>query len=183
MACVSKPIRVLLLASFIAGHIGFPILVAPEGSTGAAFPCEGHQCGCQSAEHCWSSCCCMPSSERLAWAKRNQVVPPILVASSAVNEPIENDDCDWGGNCCTKPNSEKSDMHAESSSRVAWQWGNAWQQMKCRGHSPFWSAAAEPALVSDNTITCQLDFAPAGVIQTDDEFLESWRSIPPVPPG
>lgn len=40
------------------------------------YPCESHACGCQSAEECWESCCCMSMVDRLAWAIANGVKPP-----------------------------------------------------------------------------------------------------------
>lgn len=40
------------------------------------YPCEGHACGCASADECWHECCCYTSHQRLVWAIRNGVTPP-----------------------------------------------------------------------------------------------------------
>ncbi len=40
------------------------------------FPCEHGRCGCATAEHCWTACCCNSPAQRLDWAKKNGVTPP-----------------------------------------------------------------------------------------------------------
>lgn len=44
------------------------------------FPCEGCACGCVSAAHCWTSCCCHTLDERLAWAEAHGVPIPREIA-------------------------------------------------------------------------------------------------------
>lgn len=67
----------LVLAAFVVSAVGIPVPVASLNHAGQAFPCQAHGCGCDSAEHCWRRCCCHTLSERLAWAKRNQVEVPV----------------------------------------------------------------------------------------------------------
>src|SRR5579884_2291879 len=40
------------------------------------FPCQDHTCGCQTAQQCWTGCCCMTPEQRWAWAREHQVEPP-----------------------------------------------------------------------------------------------------------
>lgn len=40
------------------------------------YPCESCPCGCGTAEHCWSACCCHTMAQRLEWARRERVRPP-----------------------------------------------------------------------------------------------------------
>jgi len=47
------------------------------------FPCEGCACGCISAEHCWTNCCCHSIEDRLAWARANGVLVPRAIARRA----------------------------------------------------------------------------------------------------
>jgi hypothetical protein len=47
---------------------------------GERFPCEGCACGCVSARHCWTSCCCHSLDERLAWAEANGIAIPREIA-------------------------------------------------------------------------------------------------------
>ncbi len=67
----------LALLAYLAASIGFPVPAASlTKSSGQAFPCQHHHCGCQNAEQCWSSCCCYSPEEHLTWAKENDVTPP-----------------------------------------------------------------------------------------------------------
>lgn len=54
------------------------VLRMTEGSD--RFPCEGCACGCGTAEHCWTQCCCHSLDQRLAWAEANGVALPRAVA-------------------------------------------------------------------------------------------------------
>ncbi|HEX8876550.1 MAG TPA: hypothetical protein VF777_07365 [Phycisphaerales bacterium] len=39
-------------------------------------PCEDHLCGCANPLECWTACCCLTRSERIAWAIATGVEPP-----------------------------------------------------------------------------------------------------------
>ncbi|MDQ3331360.1 MAG: hypothetical protein M3552_12015 [Planctomycetota bacterium] len=75
-ACTFSRVGLTLcvIGGLAAGTVGFT--VTPPGLSGGAFPCQGHGCGCQSANDCWFGCCCMSPAQRLAWAKANQIEPP-----------------------------------------------------------------------------------------------------------
>ena len=172
--------RVAILVAFIAGHIGFPVLDVHEAIEGAAFPCQGHHCGCKTAEHCWSSCCCMPLSERLAWAETNRVAPPVEVVQAAESAVAT---VAVASDCCNNERQDSERHSQESESRISLRWITTIQAMKCRGHASYWSVAAEPALATSASLTCRLEFPEVGTISLFDEFSESWGSTPPVPPG
>ena len=68
------------------GLMPSPALLARIGLPAAAeerFPCEGCACGCGTAEHCWTSCCCHTLEERVDWAIANNVALPKSVAQGA----------------------------------------------------------------------------------------------------
>ena len=44
------------------------------------FPCMDKPCGCDTAERCFTICCCHTPAETLAWAKAHGVEPALLVA-------------------------------------------------------------------------------------------------------
>lgn len=44
------------------------------------FPCMDKACGCDTAERCFTSCCCHTPAETLAWAKAHGVEPAVLTA-------------------------------------------------------------------------------------------------------
>jgi hypothetical protein len=70
-------IAVGVLFAYLAATNGLPLpppVVIKDG--GKPFPCQGHACGCQTAEECWRHCCCHTPEERWAWAEANHVQPP-----------------------------------------------------------------------------------------------------------
>ena len=44
------------------------------------FPCMDSPCGCDTADRCFTSCCCRAPAETLAWARAHGVEPGLLVA-------------------------------------------------------------------------------------------------------
>jgi hypothetical protein len=66
------------LFAYLAAAIGYPLPAsfAEHKDRSQPFPCQDHVCGCQSAEQCWSGCCCLTPEERWAWARSHHVEPP-----------------------------------------------------------------------------------------------------------
>ena len=172
-------VRLLVLVGYIAGQIGFPIPETQEAPDGLAYPCQGHQCGCSSADQCWQGCCCMSLRERLAWAERHHVLPPITLADSS---PESTDDCRSDLACCASgEKSEKS--QGEKDSKPPRRWVLSIQAMKCRGHSANWIASAEPALIAHAFATRHCDGPPVGNLSWMNESARNSSSPPIVPPG
>jgi hypothetical protein len=71
-------VAMMLLSSFCCAVLPIPFVLVERSDTGSteAFPCQSCGCGCKTAEQCWTNCCCFSPSERLAWAKKNNVSPP-----------------------------------------------------------------------------------------------------------
>ena len=44
------------------------------------FPCMDRPCGCDTAEQCFTRCCCHTPTETLAWAKAHRVEADVLLA-------------------------------------------------------------------------------------------------------
>lgn len=83
----------------------------PHAEDSTPYPCQDHPCGCSSAEHCWTSCCCFSLAEKLAWAEKHGITPPSYVSvpakkSCAEKESTQQDvkiasgSCCSGGSCC-----------------------------------------------------------------------------------
>ncbi len=69
------------------------------------YPCQGGACGCDSAEKCWTACCCMSPDQRTAWAHSHQITPP---AYAVLSEPAT--EVPLGCNQCkTESSSKKMD--------------------------------------------------------------------------
>lgn len=89
------------VAAYLLVCTGVPIPIvvdraaAAEDPSGAPYPCQGHRCGCRTAEQCWKACCCMSDLEKRMWAERNGVpLPdyllsrmPAVVEVAAATEP------------------------------------------------------------------------------------------------
>ena len=76
---VRRGIGLLLLCSMLLSIVPVPMPVDINGlgkDGSSPFPCQDRPCGCQSADGCWTSCCCFTPKERIAWAKRHQVEIP-----------------------------------------------------------------------------------------------------------
>lgn len=81
---------VLLVAVWMLLPVGIQIQ-SPETvgkDTSAPFPCQHRACGCRSAQQCWKKCCCFTNTQKVAWARKNQVQLPAFVVAAARAEGI-----------------------------------------------------------------------------------------------
>jgi hypothetical protein len=139
--------RALLLALYVTTAAGIPLPAARSAKSGERFPCESCPCGCDSAEHCWRSCCCHTLAERIDWARENGVRPPEFVIAQA---RAENINLAWLGgrgapstapkSCCvahaddTKPRCPHCARHHDKTTGQF----VAWQALGCHGQSANW---------------------------------------------
>lgn len=129
-------------------EIPLPVFVHKKSSQ--PFPCQDHPCGCQTAEQCWSHCCCFTAEERWAWARAHNVEPPTY-AEKPVNQgwnSVKLRDRDGGAttkSCCA---------HQPAAPRTASLSGGAGRQMtmiaalRCQGYSTLWTSAGAVLPVS-----------------------------------
>ena len=54
-----------------------------EKDDSTPFPCQNRPCGCRTAQQCWKKCCCFSNSQKVAWAKANNVKVPEFVRAAA----------------------------------------------------------------------------------------------------
>jgi hypothetical protein len=65
------------LLAYLAASLGFPLPAPARHKSGRQpFPCQDNPCGCQTAEECWTHCCCLTPEEHWEWARRHHVEPP-----------------------------------------------------------------------------------------------------------
>jgi hypothetical protein len=65
------------LLAYLVASFGFPLPApARPKSGGQPFPCQDNPCGCQTAEQCWTHCCCLTPEQHWEWARRHHVEPP-----------------------------------------------------------------------------------------------------------
>jgi hypothetical protein len=111
----------LALYGLIASGLPLPVLGPPEGTAAAKvagkdrsrpFPCMDKACGCDSAERCFTSCCCHTPAETLAWAQARGLEPAVLAAlqrrvAAAAPAPA-------AGGCCAVKQQAKPSCCASS---------------------------------------------------------------------
>jgi len=186
--------RILILVAFVASHVGFPatdLSSAPRGS----YPCEGHGCGCRSADHCWQHCCCMSLSDRLAWAAEHHVSPPSdLIAQAENAEPPHNEGLhidarhneglpchtEDGGSCC-KHESESA-TNRQSENTVQFHWLMVIAAAKCKGNAFQSWTGADPSVLASK-MSFAFESPAAGTVLIINESLERHATEPPLSYG
>src|SRR6266481_10155373 len=86
----------LMLVAYLLTVAGFPVLGSTKKHGSHPFPCQDHDCGCSSAEECWTNCCCFSPEQHLAWAHDHAVEPPayaILPTGAAAATPYVGHEC------------------------------------------------------------------------------------------
>jgi hypothetical protein len=77
----------LTLLGFAIGTVGIPLPVpVPSGPNPEQFICQGHGCGCQTAEHCWKACCCFSPKKRLEWAAKHEIEMPFALVDQLLDD-------------------------------------------------------------------------------------------------
>ena len=169
------------LLAYLAAAVGLPLppqVVVKDG--GKPFPCQGHLCGCQTAEECWRHCCCYTAAERWAWARANGVQPP-----DYAEKPSDDDRrvaCDDDHDSCPHCHgSAPASACRHAASHRPPLWGLALAPLSCRGETTQWvltgvMPAPAPVRVgrSEPALSDRLDWAT----------VEPFRVLqaPPFPP-
>jgi hypothetical protein len=78
------------LYGLVASGLPLPVMSPPAGTAAARklagkdrsqpFPCMDKACGCDSAERCFTNCCCHTPAETLRWAKARGIDPAVIAA-------------------------------------------------------------------------------------------------------
>jgi hypothetical protein len=116
-----KTVASVALISYLITILGFPVSAAVPKDGGEAFPCQDMPCGCQNAEQCWRSCCCLTPEQRWAWAQAHHVTPPDYAEQPT--GPVPNEDITQDhshrvavAKCCAKKKSQIPDKPASEHS-------------------------------------------------------------------
>jgi hypothetical protein len=114
----------ILLLVIVVAIVGLPIPAKRKPRSDEAYPCQDCACGCSSAEYCWDRCCCHTDHEKLAWARENNVTPPVFLvervakySSAKLDKLVANKRCcAYGNRSDSSPQSaEKRDSTSKSS--------------------------------------------------------------------
>jgi hypothetical protein len=101
------------------------------------FPCQDNPCGCQSAEQCWTTCCCYTVEEHWAWARAHDVEPPPYATRPAddgwntkpLREQEESKPASELCACCHEK------VSREIPKKPAARWVNGLAALRCQGGS------------------------------------------------
>lgn len=189
------------LIAYLLSIWGVPMPTASETSDHSIpFICQGHACGCRSADQCWHNCCCYSAAERLAWAETNRVAIPsqlqaaLIVDSRRGNAKVAAHDCcsEPAAACCahdasSAPVAEKptacgqQHRNETKTAKVTVRWVLGIEAQKCQGISTLWvtSGACLPLVVID---LWQFDDALRGQIELADVLSPSTSLTPPERP-
>jgi len=200
----------LTLLGFAVGTVGIPVPVpVPTGPNPEQFICQGHGCGCQTAEHCWKACCCFSPKKRLEWAAKNQVEMPVALVDQLLDDAEEKS----GNSLCAAPshlagsqsghraNRNSPDVAADSDvtteQRPARQSGSSaskehsdgvtWYSVilarKCQGAGSTLLLLSDPLSVPEPSVGWQTPEFTQSLPPESEPLLCSLFWTPPVPPG
>lgn len=174
----------VLLPMLTCAGVGVAIVPIVKKDRAEPFPCQDCACACHNAQSCWQSCCCHTDGEKIAWAEKAGVIPPLFVLerhrdTQLAAEPSPTPGC----STCTKERSSAEPLRSEKPSASATDTRIVLlsAQTRCQGMLA-WLAILEVALPSP----------PAKVIDSHSESSPLARSFdasylppaftPPEPP-
>jgi len=180
---------------YLIASLGLPVPAgaAPKDSS-QPFPCQQHACGCQSAEQCWTHCCCFTPEQRWAWAEANNVKPPAYAEKpagsgwrTARQRDKESDNCDYNQSspCCRKStqSAQSSPLPKKNSQGKSKKgsWALSVQALACQGHSTSWASVGS-VLPSGAAVAWSPCFLPLGRLVCRDEIAFLMSAVVPEPP-
>ncbi|HTU17455.1 MAG TPA: hypothetical protein VMG10_05275 [Gemmataceae bacterium] len=210
--------RTLRYRLFVAGvalayllvALEIPLPAAVHKNTSQPFPCQDHPCGCQTAEQCWTSCCCFTPEERWVWARTHNVQPPAYAekpAAKPVEKPAEQSaahgwntvklrDRDCGvtapptKSCCRKQGgraaccqtaSKPAARQSASPRGGGFRWVSVVKAWRCQGFQTLWVGIGAVLPVPPSA-TWSPDFPPPFLFFLWDTHASVVSMTPPAPP-
>ncbi len=143
------------LYALMASGLPLPVMSPPAGSAAARklagkdrsrpFPCRDKACGCDSAQRCFSNCCCHTPAETLRWAKARGIESAVIAAlqrrvAAAAPAPA-------AAGCCAAKQAKPSCCGAEAAATVTE--SDTADESIC---SDYQSLAAEPGLPPESPV-------------------------------
>ena len=199
----------LVLYGLVASGLPLPINLPPAGTAAARklagkdrsrpFPCMDKACGCDSAERCFSNCCCHTPAETLAWAKAHGLEPAVLVAlgqrvavatpapamggccsHAAAPSPAEDDPdnaiCSDYQSLAAEPPAPPRPDHQPAVTVVSLR-----AMLACNGIVAQWAAACV-SLTPPEIVTCEIAWPHAGTVTIGDDQAFGMGGPPDLPP-
>ncbi len=129
----------LMQYALLCTGVTVPLPALPIG--GKPFPCQHHNCGCNTAEQCWRSCCCMTPEQRLEWARENGVTPPDNIMAQLVKLRTPKPKC---SHCCSAKHDDASQKPVKNvaQAKPTTRWVSFFEAQKCLAGSADWTGVA-----------------------------------------
>jgi len=191
--------------SYLLVALEIPLPAAIHKDTSQPFPCQDHPCGCQTAEQCWSNCCCFTPEERWAWARDHNVQPPAYAEKPAA-KPAEQSaahgwnavklrDRDRGATAtatksCCREQGDRATCCQTATKPVARQpaprsggvrWANIVTAWRCQGFQTLWVGVGA-VLPVPPLATWSPDCPPPSFFSLSDTPASVFSLTPPSPP-
>jgi hypothetical protein len=140
------------LYGLVISGLPLPVMSPPAGTVAERklagkdrsrpFPCMDKACGCDSAERCFSNCCCHTPAETLRWAQARGIEPAVIAAlqrrvAAAAPAPA------MGGCCAVKATQEAQPACCAAEDAALVTEADTGDDLIC---SEYQSLAAEPSL-------------------------------------
>lgn len=174
-----RPVAAAALAVYLSAVFGLPIPVLGPRPSGVKFPCQGHGCGCHTAEQCLKQCCCFTPAQRVAWAKSHGVDPSLCGESASMQpaEPME----PAHGDCCSSRQPEQENGGDEHQEHDGVRWTSSLAAQQCQGASSHWLFGFV-AIRTSPDMRYGNDQTPSGWVTAVPDGLFFVALAPPVPP-
>jgi hypothetical protein len=169
----------LVLVGYLATVLGLPLPARAHKLVDQPFPCQDDPCGCQTAEQCWTACCCYTVEEHWAWARAHHIEPPDYALRPADDgwntKPKNQCEEDEPACCCCKTKCER-----ETASKAAVRWVSGASSLRCQGANALGSMSV--AVPPPPHLTWHPFPAFVGRFLPSDEFALAVPSTPLDPP-
>jgi hypothetical protein len=146
--------------AYLLAALDVPLPAFVHKDSAQPFPCQDHPCGCQTAEQCWSHCCCFTPEERWGWAREHGVEPPAYAERPAAKPVEEPADQGWNTvklrdreqqktetkSCCRKQSehavccqtSTEQPAKEAMAKKGGTHWGSVLTVLQCQGFRTLW---------------------------------------------
>lgn len=156
--------------AYLLTALEIPLPIFAHKNSTQPFPCQNHPCGCQTAEQCWSHCCCFTAEERWAWARAHDVEPPAYAERPRNHgwntvKRRDQDSASATQSCCRAH--QEAALPSDGRSKSNGSWATTIAVQRCQGYSVLWISAgavlpaSPPAAWSpEDTPPAQVCFSP-----------------------
>ncbi len=177
--------------AYLLTALEIPLPVFVHKVSSQPFPCQNHACGCQTAEQCWSHCCCFTPEERWTWAQEHNVEPPAYAEKPAALPKGRENEGQAGWNTVklrerdlTTPKSccrtHKPQTPAKECSDSAGRWITMMKAWNCKGYSTLWTSTG--TVLPIFPLDLPLNDAPPTQVCLPSANADIVPSTPPDPP-